>query len=297
MNITAIGNVGPGLYVLGSNRMPSYLMVGKRPILFEGGLSCLGPAYKKDLNEILNGRSPEILFLTHVHFDHCGGAGFLKKSFPGMRIAGSKKASEIITRPGALGVIAELNQVAGEVVRKWHPDLVSEESFQPFQIDRILSDGDRIELEDDLCIEVLATPGHTWDSLSYYLPRQKILFASESAGLIDHTGFMITEFLVDYEAYLDSIRRLSVLDVDILCQGHGSVFTGQEAKTFFGRSLQAAREFKERIEDYLRIEGGDIPKTIHRIKQFEYDPKPEPKQPEPAYLLNIEARVRHLAKG
>lgn len=293
---TTTGKIGPGFYVLGTNRMPSYLLDGSRPILFEAGLSCLGPAYKEDIMKILGGRPPEILFLTHVHYDHCGSVAFLKKAFPGMKVAGSKRAAEIVTRPGALKLIGGLNQAASEVIREWYPALASGETFQPFTIDWILSDGDLIALEDGRHIEVLATPGHTWDSLSYYLPKEKILIASESAGCQDHTGYIFTEFLVDYQAYLGSIDRLSRLEVEIFCQGHGMVFTGEEAKGFFDRSRQAAREFKKLVEGNLHSEGKDISKTIARVKAVEYDPKPDPKQPEPAYLLNIEARVRHLAK-
>lgn len=296
MIIKTTGDIGAGLYVLGTSRMPSYLLDGRSPILFEGGLSCLGPAYKEDIVKILGGRQPEILFLTHVHFDHCGSVAFLKKAFPGMKVAGSKRAAEIVTRPGALKLIAALSQVGREAVQRWYPDLASEEAFQPFTIDQILSDGDRLELGDDLHVEVLATPGHTWDSFSYYLPEKKILIASESAGIVDNTGYMLTEFIVDYQAYLKSIERLSQLEVEIFCQGHGMVFTGEEARGFFDRSLKAAREFKKLVEDNLRFEEGDIQKTIDWVKAVEYDPKPEPKQPEPAYLLNLEARVRHLAK-
>jgi glyoxylase-like metal-dependent hydrolase (beta-lactamase superfamily II) len=246
--------------------------------------------------KILNGRPPEYLFLTHAHFDHCGSAAYLKKAFPGMKVAGSKRLAEIISRPNAIKIISALSQAGRATIEKWFPDLASEETFQPFTVDLILADGDRIDLGHDLHIEVLATPGHTWDSLSYYLPEKKILIASESAGCLDSTGYMFTEFLVDYQTYLESINRLSQLDVEIFCQGHGAVLTGEEAKYFFTHSLEAAQTFKKTVEEYLQAEGGDIRKTVNRIKALEYDPKPEPKQPEPAYQLNIEARVKHLAK-
>jgi 2-aminobenzoylacetyl-CoA thioesterase len=293
--ITDTGKVGPGLYVIGTSRMPSYLLDGKQPVIFDAGISCLGPAYQNDIEKILKGRSPEVLFLTHVHFDHCGAAAFLKKAFPDLKIAGSKQAAGILARPNALELMAELNKAATEGMRKLAPRLVSDEAFQPFTLDRVLSDGDRIELEDNLTVEVLATPGHTRDSLSYYLPFQKILIASESGGCLDSTGQIITEFLSDYQDYINSIRRLDGLEVEIFCQGHEGVFNGEDARNFFSRSLLAAKEFRHSVEEALGAEGGNIQKAVARIKAVEYDPKPQPKQPEGAYLLNIEARVRHLA--
>jgi glyoxylase-like metal-dependent hydrolase (beta-lactamase superfamily II) len=290
------GYVGEGLYVVGNNRMPSYLIKGSRSVSFDAGLSCLGPAYRNDILKILDGAHPEMLFLTHMHFDHCGSAAYLKKGFPEMVIAGSLQASEIIVRPNALDFIAKLNRSATENLRKLAPDLVSQEEFKPFSIDRILSDGERIELGEDLQVQVLATPGHTRDMLSYYLPKQKILIAVEAGGAADGTGYLITEFLSDYEDYIRTIKRLDELEVDIFCQGHNQVFTGKDAQGFFNRSLKAAQDFRAMVEGFLREEGGDVQKTILRVKAVEYDPKPQPKQPEPAYLINIQARVKHLAQ-
>jgi 2-aminobenzoylacetyl-CoA thioesterase len=293
---TDTGYVGEGLYVVGSSRMPSYLIKGNPSVIFDAGISCLGPAYREDLIKTLDGSPPEILFLTHVHFDHCGSAAYLKKSFPEMNIAASKQAAEILSRPNALDFMAKLNRAAAEGLRKLAPELVSQEEFQPFAIDRILSDGERIELGEDLLIEVLATPGHTRDMLSYYLPKQKILIAAEAGGAADGTGYLITEFLSDYQEYINSIHRLAGLKVDFFCQGHGLVFTGKDAQGFFDRSLKAAQDFRAMVEGFLREEGGDVQKTVLRVKAVEYDPKPQPKQPEPAYLINIQARVKHLAQ-
>ena len=295
MIFTETGYVGEGLYVLGSSRMPSYLIKGNPSVIFDAGLSCLGPAYRKDLEKILGGAAPEILFLTHVHFDHCGSAAYLKESFPEMTIAASQQAAEILNRPNALDLMTKLNLAAAEGMRRLSPDIVSQECFQAFTIDRVLSDGERIELG-DLQIEVLATPGHTRDMLSYYLPKQKILIAAEAGGAADGTGYLITEFLSGYQDYLDSINRLAGLEVEFFCQGHGVVFAGQEAQGFFQRSLKAAQEFRAMVDGILREEGGDIQKTVLRVKAVEYDPKPQPKQPEPAYLINIQARVKHLAQ-
>ncbi len=170
------------------------------------------------------------------------------------------------------------------------------EPFQPFEVDRVLEDGDRFDLGSGLSLQVVATPGHTWDFLSYYIPERKILIASEAVGCADTTGYVVTEFLVDYEVYLKSLTRLAALDVDVLCQGHRLVYTGPEVADFFKRSLRTASQFRDQVIDLLTREGGDIPRVVEMIKADEYDSRPEPKQPEPAYRINLEARVRHLAQ-
>ena len=295
MLITSQGKVAENFYVLGVPEMPVYLLDGERPVLFEASLSVLGPILVEAIRTLLGNRSPEMLFLTHVHFDHCGSAAYFKKAFPQLQITASRKAADILARPNALSLMARLNQSAAEVIKSWHPDLTQAAAFEPFELDRVLGDGDRIDLGTGSTLEVIAAPGHTWDSLSYYLPERKILIASEAAGCMDNTGEVVTEFLADYQAYLDTIRRLSTLEVEMLCQGHRIIFTGEDVPRFLKMSLDSAQDFREMVENVLTEEEGDIGKSITQIKAHEYDPKPHPKQPEPAYLINLEARVKHLA--
>ena len=47
--------------------------------------------------------------------------------------------------------------------------------------------------------------------------------------------------------------------------------------------------------DLLTREKGDVGRVVELVKADEYDSRPEPKQPEPAYRINLEARVKHLA--
>jgi glyoxylase-like metal-dependent hydrolase (beta-lactamase superfamily II) len=291
------GEAAPGFYVVGVSEIPTYLLDGPVPVLFDSGISAYGPQYIRDIKKILGPRDPQILFLTHVHFDHCGATAYLKKHCPRLTVAASARAAEIVRRPGALKRITELNASAAAIVKPWHPELDLDEAFQPFEVDRILNGGDRLELAPDLHVEVLATPGHTWDFLSYYIPERKILIGSEAVGCADTTGFVVTEFLVDFEVYLKSLKRLADLEVDVLCQGHRLVYTGPEVRDYFRRSIEAADKFRRDVEKKLREQKGDIGRVIQRVKAEEYDSRPHPKQPEPAYLINLEARIRHLAES
>ena len=290
------GRVRDGFFVSGSKEVPCYLLDCAAPVLFDAGFSCLGPLYERDIRSVLGDRSPAFLLLTHMHFDHCGAAAYLKKSFPGLQIGASRRAAEIAARPGAQNLIAQLNDAAAQEVRRWNPALAGSNRFEPFAVDLILEDGDRIEPDRGLSVQALYTPGHTWDFMSYYVPEKKILVASEAVGCSDDGDYVVTEFLVDYRAYVESLQRLAALEVEVLCQGHQLVYLGDDARDFFARSLKAARDFKEWVERLLDEEHGDTARVAARVKAEEYDPRPLPKQPEPAYLLNLQARVRHLAE-
>jgi glyoxylase-like metal-dependent hydrolase (beta-lactamase superfamily II) len=293
------GQVVKDLYVLGLALTPSYLMNGFRPVLFEAGFCCLGRLYVEDIRKVLGDRPPETLFLTHVHYDHCGAAAYFKKVFPGIKVAASSRSAEIIKRPNARKLMKDLSaniipHVAA--INGINPNKLLYESFEPFEIDVLLEDGQVIQLTDDVSVEVISTAGHTRDQLSYYIPERKILFATESVGDLDRIGQIIPEFLVDFELYLTNIKRLALLDVEILCLGHQFVVLNSDVKEFFPRSVKETELFKSRVEKLLIEENGDINRVVTLIKTIEYDINPGPKQLEQAYLINLTTRVTHLAK-
>jgi 2-aminobenzoylacetyl-CoA thioesterase len=296
---TSTGQVREFFHILGLSSFPGYLLGGRRPVLFEGSIACAGKIYEQAVRSVLGTGKPEILFITHAHWDHCGAASYLKGAFPSMRIAASQKTAEILKRQHARELIDRLNKDANSIVGTF-PEVDSsqllEEGFRPFEVDMELKDGEVIELDEGLSVEALATPGHTRDLMSYYIPQKKLLVASEAAGSLDSVGNIITQFLADYDAYLLSLQRLSDLPVEVLCQGHRIVFVGRdEVRAFFARSVSATIHFKERVYELLETEAGSIERVVGKIKAEQYDINDGTKQPEIPYLLNLRAQVTHLA--
>jgi glyoxylase-like metal-dependent hydrolase (beta-lactamase superfamily II) len=168
--------------------------------------------------------------------------------------------------------------------------------FEPFEVDRTVADGETVRLSDGLTLKVIATPGHTRDSLSYYVPEKKILLPSEAVGIPDQTGYITIDCLVDYDLYHRSHRLLAALDVEVLCLGHRGVLTGADARRHMDDSLAQCERFRDMVGRFLRKENGDLERVKQQVKAYEYDDKPGHKQPLPAYLLNLDARVRAIAR-
>ena len=300
MRITSTGLIKNHFYVAGLSSYPIHLLDCEEPVLFDGGVTWAGELYADAITSVLGERHPKMLFLTHMHWDHCGAVSYLKKKFPSMKIAASKKAADILKKPRAVELIARLNadtESMTPALPEISPSRLTGEPFEPFKIDMLLSDGNVISLEDGLTVEVLATPGHTRDHLSYYIPEKKILIAAEASACLDSQDEIITEFLADYDDYLFSLRRLASLPVEILCQGHRIVFVGEtEVKAFFSRSVSEAIRFRDRVYELLDAEQGDLDRVIAKVKAEKYDINKGIKQPEAAYLLNLKAQVTHLAQ-
>lgn len=286
------GKIADDLYVLGHPAAPAYLVDSRHPAIIDTGFTCLGNLYVEDIDKILKGRQPAYCFLTHSHFDHCGTVPVLKDHFPSMQVVASQRAREILQRPKAVRLIQQLNDAVLPTVAQMGISYNSTLRFEAFAVDQTLMDGAVTRLSDELSIQAMQTPGHTRDCLSFYIPERKILFSSEAAGQPDQTGHVVSDCLSDFHAYRQSLHRLAQVESDVLCLGHLFVYTGCDVRDHFLKAAAECDNFLCLVESCLQEEDGSIKRTMERIKALEYDANPGPKQPQPAYLLNLEARIR-----
>lgn len=104
----------------------------------------------------------------------------------------------------------------------------------------VVADGDRIDAA-GITLEVVATPGHTADHVSYRLPTGALVCG-------DHVLGRGTAFVAhpdgDLAAYLESLRRVLALGPDALYPGHGPVLERDPAAVV--RYYLAHREWRQR---------------------------------------------------
>ncbi|MGN0267744.1 MAG: MBL fold metallo-hydrolase [Lachnospiraceae bacterium] len=103
-----------------------------------------------------SGHKPEevkAVFLTHAHPDHIGTANYFREKYGAQIYAseGERSWIEDIDLQFAQRPIPNFYHLAG----------------QSTPVDHVVKGGDRISLSDDIHIEVIATPGHSADELSY----------------------------------------------------------------------------------------------------------------------------------
>ena len=294
MIITESGKISGGLYVIGPAAIPVYLLDGPAPILFDGGFTALAHLYETGIKEILGERKPAYLFITHSHFDHIGAVSHFKQVWPGLKIGGSLRCREILAKQSAVQLMRDLNFEGARNLKKMGIHLLNEQPFEPFDMDILIQPEKRIEMSPHLSLIGLNTPGHTWDFISYWIPEKKILIASEAVACYQNDGYLQTEFLVDFDANLESLIKIKNLEPAILCAGHHAVFTDEDAVRHISASVEAANHYLVMTEGFLGEEKGDIDRAVLRVKAVEWDDRPWPKQPESAYLLNSRQRVKTI---
>ena len=291
MIVESRGEITAGLCAIGMPELPAFLLIAEQPALFDAGMTFMGPRYLEGLRSRLGDEKRLAFnFLTHSHFDHCGAAPFLKRRIGRLQTGAHPLAAETFRKPGAVALIRSL----GEHFEKKSGD--EDVSFGGLEVDLVLHDGMEIELGGGLDFRVIATPGHTRDSVSFYIPKFRALIAGEAVGVYDQNMTIHPEFLSSYRDYIHSLERLAMLEPEILMMAHYFTLTGPEARSYVSKSIERTRAFRARIEDRLHEQNGDREAVVQRIFQEDYLETGAILQEERPYLINLQAKVRAVAE-
>ena len=176
----------------------SYLIVGeKRAILFDTGM---GISDIKGVTAALT-KLPIIVLNSHTHQDHVGGnwqfdsvysmdTEYTRKNAKGSREAAQKEISH--------------ENICGSLPKGFDPQMYV---TRPWKVSAYTHDGDRFDLG-GRTIELIATPGHTPDSVSLFDSGNRLLFTGDTYYPAPIYLFVPE---TDLDAYAASIRRLAAL--------------------------------------------------------------------------------------
>jgi len=281
--------------VVGRGHVPAFLYSGKIPVMFDPGVSAFGPLYYRKLLPMVHVHSHQLLILlTHSHFDHCGAASYLLKKFPKAKIGASVRAAEVLRKPNAIALIRRFN---AEYEGKMADELKGEDTiFSEIAVDLQFKEGDSVEVGDGIRFQVLETPGHTRDCVSYFCSDSRVLVAGEAAG-VPEGDFIHSVFLSNYEEYVNSIGKLLTLNAEALCIAHVGIITGgKEISEYLKVSLTAARKYRAKIERYLGEFNGDRDKVVNAIVAEEYDSQSQHIVNRNPFIMNLHAKVNAIEK-
>ncbi len=287
------------LTLIGNWNLPAYLVIGNdRVVMVDAGPVSMAPTFLEEMPKALSGRLPDLVVFTHSHFDHIGGAPYLKRHMPGLKFGGHEYLFYVMGRPGARRVMEGLNR------RMTDPGLIREKlidadfDYSVITGDVILTDGQVIDLGGGVTVTALFTPGHTQDSMSYLVKPDEIVLTGEAMGIVPGDELYVgPEFLTSYDDYIGSINKVRAARPRRVLTGHHAQAYGDEVERLIAAALRDAAALKDKIERYLAEEQMDEARVIERVKKEEYLTARQGKQPEEAYLLNLKAQVKMIKGG
>lgn len=166
------------------------LLKGDKNVLVDCGVSYNYPDIVQLAAEAeLTVSDIDAIIVTHCHADHTGGIARLKRENPALKVWAHplcRPMVEDIDNQYRVRPVPAFSTIMGGAV----------------QIDRDLEDGEIIDI--GFPLQVVFTPGHSADSLSLYLPEQKVLLSGDAIPCIN--DLPIYEDLEAERATLEKLR-------------------------------------------------------------------------------------------
>lgn len=255
------------LLLLGANEYPIFLAhEGGEAAVFEGGVGACAPLLAEQLTAFgIDPESVNQIVVTHAHPDHVMAVPAFRRMFPAAQVLASSLAATTMANEKAINFFAKIDQALtawllskGTITEAHRPPAFNETTIP---VERMLKEGDTVTVG-ELTFNVMATPGHSDCSLSFFEPTRKIAIVADVTGFyFPAANWWWPMYFSNYEAYLDSNRRLAALGAEVLCLSHNAVITGSDAiHQYFEGATAATVAYHQRIVDAVRA--GQEPRAL-----------------------------------
>jgi glyoxylase-like metal-dependent hydrolase (beta-lactamase superfamily II) len=197
-----------------------YLLLGSTLTLVDTGMPGSEEAILAYIDSLgLDAGDLARMVITHHHLDHVGGIAAMKRRTAALVLAHPDDAGLISGEQSPPPASSPLMRFLFWLVAPLMPTL------EPVPVDVTVQDGERLDLLGGAT--VVHVPGHTPGSIALHFPSEGLLICGDT---IDHRrgrlGPPPKPFTEDMDQALASIRRMSELEFDVLCPGHGAPIVG-----------------------------------------------------------------------
>lgn len=263
---------------------------GKTSILFDTSFAFTGYQMADKIKELLGERKLDYIFLSHSHYDHVLGTPYVLMVYPEAKVVAGEYAAKIFTKPTARATMRDLDRkYATTCGVEEYEDLIDE-----LKVDITVNDGDTIRCG-DMTFTVVSLPGHTKDSIAFYLQEKKLLLGSETLGVYFGEDTYLPFFLVGYQMSLDSFEKVKSMDIDYMLLPHYGVVDKEETKRFLKNSEWIFRDTAEKIVALYRA-GGTVDDALAYYKDRFYKKNVKPTYPINAFNLNTSIMIELIKK-
>jgi len=158
---------------------------------------------------------PDMILLTHAHWDHSQGVPAFRKKQPFIQVLASDKSIDLLADQS-------FNKIFNGVT-----------DVNIYDVDP-LKKGETIDIG-TIKLKTVDLPGHTYDHIGYYDEISKIMFVGDSIGIRVGERAYIPPSMPPYfneNDYLNTLDRLKEMDIETLCLAHFGYVPHIEIQSF-----------------------------------------------------------------
>lgn len=196
-----------------------YFLKANKSCLIDSGTHTEAKNIIKALDSI-GSFPPDILILTHSHFDHSQGTPVLCRE--------AEKRNQKIT------VMASEKAVTNLKDQSWNRVFDEKHKFENIADVEPLKDGQTVDLA-GLELKIMDFSGHCADDIAIYDERKKTVFIGDSVGYMIENELIFPPFMPPFwnpDGFKSTVNRLKRLECERICLAHFGCLKGKEAQNF-----------------------------------------------------------------
>lgn len=219
-----------------------YLVEGEKKCLIDGGTRGDVSRIYKTLKD-MNAFPPDIIILTHSHWDHTQGVPFLRKM-----AARQKKEIKVMASKESIPLLED---------QSWNK-ILFKGSLENIKDVTPINEGDIVDLG-GISLRIFDVPGHSKDHIAILDEKNKNIFIGDALGAKNGDHFFIPTFVPphwDWDDFKNSVNKLREIDYDSLSLAHFGYIYEDEAKNFLDYAVsmyelwwRLFEENRDRLDD------------------------------------------------
>jgi glyoxylase-like metal-dependent hydrolase (beta-lactamase superfamily II) len=238
-----------------------WLIPSERPAVIDPGPANRAEAVARMIREA-GVESLDSIVLTHIHFDHAGGAATLARLNPGARI---------YVHPRVAGLVVDPSRLNEAVTSVWGPQTETLFGFPestPLDSVEAVSGGETIDLGGGRSLEVIETPGHTRAHLSFADRSSDSIICGDAVAIQIPGSAAVRPSTppsdYDRQAMVESMERIRGVGVGRLLLPHfGEAAAGVDET--IGAALESLARWHEAF-DSMDPNGSDAGRLVERAE-------------------------------
>lgn len=213
-----------------------YLLKGERSCLIDSGTRKEARGLIRAL-DAKNAFPPDIIVLTHSHWDHTQGAPTLCR--------------EAQKRGKPIRVLASEKAIRNLKDQSWNKAFDEKQAFENIDTVEPLQDGHVIDL-DGIELQVIDISGHCEDDIGLYDETSQTIFLGDALGYTVEGSVMFPPFMPPFwneEGFYAAVEKIRGIDYQNLCLAHYGCLKGNRSKTFPDEAVRTYETWWHIFED------------------------------------------------
>jgi glyoxylase-like metal-dependent hydrolase (beta-lactamase superfamily II) len=295
MRIAKAGWITDRILLLGSEESNVYLLKGEEHTIVGGGMITIVPDVLEQLDVFgIEESTITRMLILHTHFDHCAIAPFFARRWPQLKVVTSKRGQDLLANQKVVESISFLSKAAIAQAAMEEKAQALNLIFDGLEVQETVEGGDRVNWG-GIELEIIDAPGHSSDSIAAYMPSEKALFASDAGG-IPFGDDVFSAGNSNFTKYQETLKRFNEYDVEIHLAEHYGAFTGQDARNYMPKSIEAAKETRKLLEESYR-RTRNIEESTRELTELIMKRAPDYFLPKEVMAMVIGQMMKYIAKS